>query len=134
MGSESLAVKMITKRDYPDILECDYQIDLEELHELCRAGFGYIGRIEGEFYVYFIYTCKRDKVRIDRLYVNEEHRRKGIGTKILLRLKAKLNSQYKTLEVNIPQENYDATLFLKDAGFKGEILDTDNYLFIYGSK
>jgi GNAT superfamily N-acetyltransferase len=133
VDSESLKVNSIIRKAYPLILELDYTVDLEELHELVKEGFGYYAKNNEELILYFIYRCKERRIIIDKLFVNPESRRRGIGKKIIKRLKDKMKSNYDTIEINVSQDDFGSHLFLSKMGFTGQVLDEDNYKFIYGA-
>lgn len=67
---------------------------------------------------YVVYSLHRDRVRVERLGVDPEFADKGVGTRVVDKLKSKLSEHRRTkIEVRMRETNLDGLLFLKKKGF-----------------
>lgn len=66
-----------------------------------------------------IYCLSLDKIHIANMAVHPDYLRQGIGSQLLMKLKAKLRLKRRTsLEIDIRESNLHAQLFLRGRGFK----------------
>lgn len=85
-----------------------------------------------------IYSLENKKVfNILHLAVDKDFYRQGIGTKIIDRMKSKLNESRDILEYEVPESYLPMQLFLKAMGFKATFIknkDEDIFKFTYMEK
>jgi len=76
---------------------------------------------------YMIYELSKNRITVLRLCVLPDHQRKKVGTRLIERLKEKLNIQgRKQLVVDVPDSHLPLQIFLKKLGFRAtDILKRD---------
>jgi hypothetical protein len=67
------------------------------------------------------HATSESSVAIERLLVDPELRRIKIGTRLLLRCKGDLPSNYKRIHYVVPEVDLDTQLFLRAVGFKAQL-------------
>jgi ribosomal protein S18 acetylase RimI-like enzyme len=85
-----------------------------------RNALSIIVEIDTEVAGFLLYHVYQNKFIIDRMAVDEKHRRLGCGTVLLENLKRKLGPLKKSIDVILPESNLSAQLFLSSSGFKVE--------------
>ncbi len=82
---------------------------------------------------YMIYKLYSTSIFLYQLAVDPDWRRQGLGSRLLGRLKEKINptSRRKFIQTNLPETELEAHLFLKANGFRAFGVIDDSYWFCY---
>jgi [ribosomal protein S18]-alanine N-acetyltransferase len=101
-------------------LSFDFPWSENQFFEVWRDPKSYTlaAKIGDELVGYLVYTRFSKKFVIENLAIHENHRRKGIGKKLIEMVISKLNKNRNNIEVFVCDSNLDAHLFLCDLGFK----------------
>lgn len=96
-----------------------------------------VAEIEGKVVGFMSYDVGRvSKIKMVSFFVDEGHRRNGVGTKMISTLTSKLGGKRNRVELSVSEYNLPAQLFLRSAGFRAEAVDKDDagkseYSFVY---
>jgi len=79
-----------------------------------------------------LYRLCPDKIIIKHLIVDEEFRRMGVATGLVMRLVSKMSSKRSLVEARVSEYNVDAQLFFRSLSFRAEEIargDESQYVF-----
>jgi ribosomal protein S18 acetylase RimI-like enzyme len=119
-----VTTRYIAKDDLKKLGELDREnendiINLLTGHEVVNGMVAETNDVVG----FCIYSLENPETfSILHLVVDKDFCRKGIGTKIINRMKSKLNEQRKILDYEVPESYLDMQLFLKAMGFKAILI------------
>lgn len=132
--SDRLMVRWLIRNDMPQVIQIEEQEEhswnhndfLEVLsHRNCIgmvAGYDLNGDRQ-QLLGYMIYELKFDQLHVLNFVVRQSHRRTGVGTAMVDKLKEKLSQQRRNeIIFDVRETNLDACLFLRVNGF--EAVDT----------
>lgn len=133
-----LHIRWMVRLDFPAVLEIDAdQPDawdgdrlLEELRPRNRIGMA----IEwGEHVVGFmVYELHDSRLEVLKLAVHQDHRRCGIGGRLVRKLLDKLSAHRRPrLLIDVDEGNLAAQLFLRTCGGRAHIVCKDTYRFVW---
>jgi ribosomal-protein-alanine N-acetyltransferase len=121
----SLQIRWLIRRDMPEVLAIeqesfDYSWTEEEF--LCvlrqRNCIGMVAEIDHEIVGFMIYELHKSNLHVLNFAVAAEHRRRGIGTKMVQRLVDKLSLQRrKEILLEVRERNLLAQIFFKSQDF-----------------
>lgn len=140
-------VRWMTRGDMPEVVGIEaasHEFPMSEAKVLevlrRRNCIGMVAERQGRVLGFFLYELKRECVRIIDFAVAPEHRRLGVGGKMMDKLKSKLIPGRRTrLELTARETKTSSLLFLKDQGFKAtgvireffEDSGEDGYAMVY---
>lgn len=123
MGVKS-GLRIALPKDLTRIVEIDQKSYLVGCtpKSICRVlennkRFGYVAYSGAEIVGYLVYQAYPDHIKIIRLAIDEEHRRKGFGSMILKKMKSKMGVLRRRIELIVKESNTPAQLFLRANGF-----------------
>ncbi len=83
-----------------------------------RNCIGMVAELNDEIIGFMIYELHKTRLHILNFAVHQEHRRSGVGTAMVEKLKSKLSSQRRNrIVLEVRETNLDAQLFFKNQGF-----------------
>lgn len=93
------------------------------------------GAIEG----FVFYEMRKNKIKINYLFVKQSSRRRGIGSSLMSNLISKLNEKRNQIHFSVSEYDLGTQLFLKNAGFRATNIKKDqsgscDYNFLYEIK
>lgn len=140
-------IRWMIRRDMPTVLDIEkrsftYPNSEEDfLRELRNSKcIGTVITIEENVVGYMIYELLKGKIRLLKLAVDLEYRRKGLATLMINKLKSKLSDHRRTsIILDVPDYNLGAQLFFKSQNFfatrvlknADEHTDSDMYYMCY---
>jgi len=82
---------------------------------------------------YMVYRLHKTSLEIVNFRADTEHRRQGIGRRMITKLKSKLSTHRRNqLEISVPDHMLSMHMFLKSQGFLGYVSPGDDvYKFFY---
>jgi ribosomal protein S18 acetylase RimI-like enzyme len=96
-----------------------------------------VAESEDKFLGFLMYDVARvSKIKVISLMVDENHRRQGVGTRMIYLATSKLNPKRNKVELVVSEYNLGAQLFLRSMGFKAVSVvdrspDPSEYKFVY---
>jgi len=129
-AGESLVVRWLIRRDIPSVLACGPEgwTEGEIVRRMRRSGV--IGHVTtdpaGAVLGWVLYSLERRPdgrrwVRLLAVAVRPEHRRRGVGRKLLEYVRDKaIRHGYRAVVVGVPEENLTTHLLLRSAGYRCE--------------
>ena len=137
----SLKIRWACRKDMSIVnkvhLESDSSSELVDHLIKNTAAICSVVETNGEIVGFVFYKFQKNKsIKIYRIAVGEEHRRKGVGSFIVSTIIEKLGSANRTrIETLVSDENLAAHLFFKNIGFKATGVARskrgDFYQFVY---
>lgn len=118
-------IRWMIRRDMPTVLDIEkrsftYPNSEEDfLRELRNSKcIGTVITISEEVVGYMVYELLKEKLRLLKLAVDPEHRRKGLASLMINKLKSKLSAHRRTsIILDVPDYNLEAQLFFKSQNF-----------------
>ena len=124
--------RFLYNHDFDRVIEIDcnssgkYCWEPDDMFEVLRSrhGNGMVAVGEDDYPVGFcIYSLKNvEHFEILHLAVDDMRWRQGIGTKLINKMKRKLNVRRSALSFDIPESGLGTQLFLKEMGFKARLI------------
>lgn len=139
-------IRWLIRMDMPAVLAIEYaSFDFfwdEEDFLTCLRERNCIGMVvesrQHEILGFMIYELHKARLRLLNFAVHPDHRREGVGTEMVSRLKDKLSQQRRRVIFgNIRETNLDAQHFFQAQGFRaievlrGEYEDTDEDAYVF---
>lgn len=122
----------MANHDFDRVIEIDYTSggnyswEPGDLHNEWkrRNGVGIVAVDSNDYTLGFcIYNLDdRECYEVRHMVVDKAFQRSGIGTSLINRMKDKLNKNRYILSYNVPEENLNFQLFLRQMGFKAELI------------
>jgi len=119
-------IRWMIRRDMPEVLDIEGESFefpwLEEDFIRCirqRGCIGVVAEYEGCVVGFMIYELHKNRICMLNFAVAEVHRRNGVGSQMVAKLKGKLSSQRKTrILLEVRESNLGAQLFFQSQGFR----------------
>lgn len=144
-------VRTMVRADLPSVVwiekeSCDYHWSEKDFISTLRQRktIGLTAKFEEEVVGFLIYEFHKTHFKILNLAVSPNFRRKGVGTAMISKLKAKLNNggDKTRLKLEVRESNLEAQLFCRALGFRAvnvqrhryTDVDESAYIFVYRNK
>lgn len=143
MVSERTAIEMdirwMIRRDMAEVFaiseETRHPLEESEAITLLRQRncIGMVADHKGDVAGFMIYYLQKPRLLVHTLAVKAEYRRCGVGTRMIEKLKGKLNpDRRRALDMHVPDDVLSMHLFLKAMGFVATgVVDGDLYHFTF---
>lgn len=128
----AIQTRFMANHDFDRVIEIDhtsggnYSWEPDDLYNewKSRNGVGIVAVDSDDFTLGFCVYNLNDKecYEIKHMVVDKAFQRSGIGTSLINRMKDKLNNNRYILSYNVPEENLNFQLFLKQMGFKADLI------------
>lgn len=120
-----LTIRWMIRRDMPEVLRIEndsFEFSwIEDDFLACllqRNCIGMVALLNGDVAGFMIYELCKSKLHVLNFAVAPRHRRKGIGTQMVTKLKNNLSQQRrKSLTLEIRESNLDGQLFFRSQRF-----------------
>lgn len=116
-----LSVRWMIRSDLPSVEYADGVTSGDELIDLLRDRntIGLVIEQDDEILGFVAYQLSDSHIELLRIGVHLEHRRMGVGTRMLQRLAGKIiHSKRDHIACDVPERNLAAQLFLQNSGFE----------------
>jgi ribosomal-protein-alanine N-acetyltransferase len=116
-----LCVRWMIRADLPSVEYADGFTGGQEIIDLLRDKntIGMVIEQEDESLGFMVYQLSASHIELLRLGVHAEHRRMGVGTRMIQRLAGKIvHSKRDHIACEVAERNVAAQLFLRNSGFK----------------
>ena len=132
-------IRWMLRRDMPKVLGIEAESFkfpwLEESFICCLRQINSIGMVveyNNRVVGFMLYDLNKEDIRLLRLAVLPKYLRRGIGTKMIDKLKTKLNPDRRhTLIINVPDNLLGAHLFFQAMGMRAVEVFESEYVFEY---
>lgn len=105
-----------------DRVKCMNHLDEYSLDEFVNKpnSICHVAELDGSVVGYLFYEIspKSTAIKVSSLFVEPNHRRKGIGTSMIFKLLSKMRGGKNRIEFVVSEYDLEAHLFLKNNGFR----------------
>jgi GNAT superfamily N-acetyltransferase len=123
-------LRQVKPKDHILLQQVDYDLSTDYIKGIVKSKkWWYLFEEGNEILGYVIYDLAAKQIKLERLFVDFHHRRRGIGTTIMYRLSEKLNDVRKCIHISVEDDNLIGHLFLKDLGFRAAVNSDDRSIY-----